>query len=315
MAAVGVASQRRSGVGIAWRRLLRYRMAYLFLLPAVVLLVFVDFVPMFQGIGTSLFSWDMFRPGARPFVGIQQYQTVFAQPLFLQALGQSIYFTLASVVCQLLVGMGAAVLLNQAARFRSVFRGLVLIPWVVPGTLTAMMFGLLFTSNGLVNTFFNAIGFVHLGIVPAAYPWLSHASTAMPVLILTSTWKGFPFFCVMFLAAMQTIPQDLYEAARVDGAGGLRCFRHVTIPGIGLTIFIATLFGMIWTFNTFDLIYVMTDGGPYYATTTLVTLAYQQAFGNGLVSYASAISVIILIVVGAMTAFYFTLYRRVAQTV
>lgn len=313
MAALGTLSTRRGGVTSTWHRLLRFRMAYLFLLPALILLVFVDFVPMVQGIGTSLFSWDMFQPGARPFVGLQQYRNVFANPLFEQALWQSVEFTIAAVICQLLVGMAAAVLLNQAARFRSVFRGLVLIPWVVPGTLTAMMFALLFTSNGLVNTLMSSLGLVRLGIVPAAYPWLSHASTAMPVLILTDTWKGFPFFCVMFLAAMQTIPRDLYEAARVDGAGGWRCFRHVTLPGIGLTVFIATLFGMIWTFNTFDLIYVMTDGGPYYSTTTLVTLAYQQAFGQGLVSYASAISVLILIVVGAMTGFYFTLYRRVAE--
>lgn len=312
MAAMTVVARRP---GANWRRLLRFRMAYLFLLPALILLVFVDFVPMVQGIGTSLFAWNMFRPGARPFVGLQQYQDVFGNPLFAKALVNSVVFTVAGVACQLAVGLAAAVLLNQAARLRSLFRGLVLIPWVVPGTLTALMFAMLFTSNGLVNSLMTTLGLVRLQLVPAAYPWLSHTTTAMPVLILTATWKGFPFFCVMFLAAMQTIPRDLYEAARVDGAGGWRCFRHVTLPGIGITVFIATLFGMIWTFNTFDLIYVMTDGGPYYATTTLVTLAYQQAFGEGLVSYASAIAVVILLVISTMTGFYFVLYRRLARMV
>lgn len=294
------------------RELFRYRMAYLFLLPAFALLLFVDFVPMVQGVWTSLYSYNMFRPGVNPFVGFDQYRLLFQDDTFRRAFWQSWYFTAGSVAGQFVLGLMAALLLNQTARMRGFFRGLVLIPWVVPGSLTAMMFALMFTSNGLVNTTLSGLGLMRPGLIPPDFPWLSNTSTAMPVLVLTSAWKGFPFFTVMLLAAMQTVPRDLYEAARVDGASAYRSFRHVTLPGIRTTMIVATLFGGIWTFNSIDLIYIMTYGGPYYSTMTLVMLSYQQAFGRGLVSYASAISVVILVLMSVLSVFYLSLYRRIA---
>ena len=296
-----------------WREVSRQRVAYLFLMPAVLVLLFVDFIPMIQGAGTSLWAYNMFRPGVRPFVGARQYSDLLNDALFVRAFWQSFYFTLGSVACQFVVGLIAAVLLNQSVLFRGYFRAIVLIPWVVPSSLAAMMFGLLFTSTGLVNTMMHAIGLTQLGLVPENFAWLSDARTAMPTIIFTNMWKGFPFFAVMLLAAMQAIPGDLYEAARVDGASTVRTFWHITLPSIRPTILIATLLGVIWTFNSIDLIYILTYGGPYYSTFTLAMFAYQQAFGRGLVGYASAVAVFILALMAVVMAIYLGLYRKVVE--
>lgn len=305
-------TRARRGRGF-WHEISRYRLAYLFLLPALLVLLFVDFLPMFQGIRTSFRIYNLFRPGYRPFVGLDQYRDLLDNELFMRSFWHSWYFTLGSVACQFALGMGAAVLLNQQVRFRGFFRGVVLIPWVVPGALAAMMFGLLFTSTGLVNTVLSDLGLGRLGL-DANYAWLSNADTAMPTIILTNMWKGFPFFTVMLLAAMQTIPADLYEAAKIDGASPFQSFFDITVPSIRPTILISTLLGTIWTFNSIDLIFIMTYGGPYYSTLTLAMYAYQQAFGRGLVGYASAIAVVILGLMAVVTALYLALYRRTVPT-
>lgn len=289
-------------------------MAYLFLLPALLVLTFVNFLPMFQGIRTSFQVYNLFRPGYRPDVGLEQYRDLLDNDVFRRAFWHSWYFTLGSVACQFVLGLTAAVALNQSVRFRGVFRGIVLIPWVVPGSLAAMMFGLLFTSTGLVNTFLDRLGLVSLGIVEADKAWLSDSSTAMPTIIITNMWKGFPFFAVMFLAAMQTIPADLYEAAKIDGASARRSFFDITLPSIRPTILVTTLLGTIWTFNSIDLIYIMTYGGPYYSTMTMAMFAYQQAFGRGFIGVASAVAVFILMLMAVITVFYLFVYRRLIQS-
>jgi multiple sugar transport system permease protein len=301
---------RRGPFATALREIGRYRMAYLFLVPAIVVLAFVDLLPMVQGARSSLYLVNLFRPGARPFVGAGNYQDLFANPLFGKALWNTAYYTVGSVACQFALGLLAAVLLNQGIRFQGVFRGVILIPWVVPSALAAMMFGLLFTSAGLVNTVLEWTGFVRLGLVAPNFAWLSNTSTAMPTIIVTNTWKGFPFFAVMFLAAMQTIPADLYEAARMDGASPARSFVDITLPSIRPTLLITTLLGILWTFNSIDLIYILTYGGPYYATITLPMWAYQLAFGRGYVGTASALAVIILAIMAVVTVVYLAVYRR-----
>lgn len=303
--------QQRQRIALL-KEIKRYRLAYLFLSPALLILLFVDFVPMAQGVWTSLHAYSLFRPASRPFIGVDNYTELATDPLFWRALAQTAYYTVASVVLQFLLGLLAATLLNQAVRFRAFFRGLILIPWVVPGALAGMMFALLFTSNGLVNTALSAVGLTG-GLIPENFPWLSNDATAMPVVIFTSAWKGFPFFAVMFLAAMAAVSPDLYEVARVDGASKLRSFYHVTLPGIRATMLISSLLGLIWTFNSIDLIYVMTYGGPYYSTTTLVMLAYQQAFSTGQVGYATAIALVILILMAALSTAYLSLYRRITS--
>jgi multiple sugar transport system permease protein len=280
------------------------------LLPAFAVLGFVNLLPMLQGARMSFQLYNLFRPGVRPFVGLQQYQQLVADPLSAKAFFNTWYYTLGSVVCQFLLGLLAAVLLNQSIRFQGLFRGIVLIPWVVPGSLAAMMFGLLFTSAGLVNSILNAVGFTRLGIIDPGHAWLSDTRTAMPTIIAANMWKGFPFFAVMFLAAMQAIPADLYEAVKMDGASPLRSFFDITLPSIRPTLFITTLLGILWTFNSIDLIYILTSGGPFYATLTLPMWAYQQAFGRGYIGVASALAVIILGLMAIVATIYLIVYRR-----
>ncbi|MEA2582079.1 MAG: multiple sugar transport system permease protein [Thermomicrobiales bacterium] len=307
-------ARRRTGpVRDVWHEVYRYRLAYLFLLPALLVLAFVDLLPMARGVKESFYLHNLFRPGDQPYVGTEQYRDLLEDDLFRKAFWNTWYYTLGSVACQFVLGMSAAVLLNQSVRFRGLFRGIILIPWVVPGSLAAMMFGLLFTSTGLVNTFLDKIGFTRLGIIDSDYAWLSNTSTAMPTIIITNMWKGFPFFAVMFLAAMQTIPSDLYEAATIDGASSVQSFFHITIPSIRPTILITTLLGTLWTFNSLDLIYILTYGGPFYATLTLPMWAYQQAFGRGYVGQASALAVIILVIMAVVTTAYLAVYRRAMQ--
>lgn len=293
------------------RRMLRRHMtAYLFLLPALICLVIVSFVPMFQGIITSFEAFSLFRPGRRLAVGFDQYEMLFNDPIFWRSFWQSWYFAIASVVLQCALGLAAALLLNQNIYFRGFFRGLVLIPWVVPGSLAAMMFGLLFTSTGLVNTLLANLGLVQLGVIDAFHPWLSDPNTSMPTIIITNTWKGFPFFAVMFLAALQGIPKDYYEAATIDGATRWQAFSNITLPSLAPTIMITTLLGTIWTFNSIELIYILTSGGPYFSTMTLAMFAYNQGFGRGNIGYASAAGVVILVLMAIITVIYLASYRK-----
>lgn len=291
----------------------RNHAAYLFLLPAALILVLVNFAPMAQAVVTSAHSFSIFRPGERTFVGFQNYIALFSDSLFWRSLGQTAVYTLGSVVTQFILGLAAAMILNRKMQGRAMFRAIALIPWVIPGSLAAVMFALLFTSTGMVNILLDAIGIVDAGLIPPDYPWLSNPASAMLVLILTNAWKGFPFFAVMLLAAMQAVPSELYEAARVDGARPWRQFTHITLPGIRMTLLVSLLLQTIWTFNALDAIYVMTSGGPAHATTTLVMHAYLTAFGLGQVGHASAIAVAALVVIAAVAWVYLLLYRRIGD--
>ena len=292
------------------RMLSRYLTAYLFLIPAMLCLLVVSFIPMFQGIVTSFEAFSLFRPGQRLNVGFDQYEALMNDPVFWRSFWQSWYFALASVALQCILGLAAALLLNQNIYFRGFFRGLVLIPWVVPGSLAAMMFGLLFTSTGLVNTLLNNLGLVELGVISASHPWLSDSNTSMPTIILANTWKGFPFFAVMFIAALQGIPKDYYEAAKIDGATSSQAFFNITLPSLAPTVMITTLLGTIWTFNSIELIFILTSGGPYFSTMTLAMFAYNQGFGRGNIGYASAAGVVILVLMTIVTIAYLASYRK-----
>ncbi len=292
-------------MSIYWRAVRKHSVAYLFLLPAMLALVFVDFIPMLYGLRLSLYVSNIFRPDYHPFVGLKQYQQLVQDPLFVRSFVQGWYWTFGSVAGAFLVGLIAALVMNQTLPARGLIRGIILIPWVVPSALAATMFSLLLTSVGLVNTVLTNLGLLH-----DWHPWLSDPNTAMPVLILTQTWKNFPFFAVMLLAARQAIPPELYEAARIDGATTAQCFRHITLPMLRSTIMISTLLSTIWTFSSIDLIYIMTSGGPFYATFTLAMFAYTTAFGTGQMGYASAASVVVALILMVFTVLYLLAYLR-----
>lgn len=288
-----------------WRALRRNSVAYVFLLPAAISLLFVDFVPVLYGLQLSFFQKNIFNPTVQPYVGFDQYRQLLNDPLFIRSFMQGWYWTIGSVVCSFALGMIAAVIMNQRLPARGFIRGIILIPWVVPSALAAMMFGLLLTSVGLINTVL-----MNLGIINDWHPWLSDPNTSMPSLILANSWKSFPFFAVMLLAGMQAIPGDLYEACKIDGASNWQSFRFITLPSLKSTIMISTLLSTIWTFGSIDMIYVLTSGGPFYATYTLAMFAYVTAFGTGQMGYAAAASVVVAMILMVFTAIYIYLYAR-----
>jgi ABC-type sugar transport system permease subunit len=195
-------------------------------------------------------------------------------------------FTFGSVFGKLLIGIGMALILNQRLKGRNFFRGWMLLPWVAPTFVTALTWRWMFDgTSGVINFILVGLGLLNLPIA-----WLGSGSTALLAVIITNIWHGFPFFGVSLLAAMQAVPESLYEAAEVDGASPWQRFRHITIPGIQTVLIITTMLSTIWTFNDFQIVYIMTGGGPAFATHLFATYTYQVGLTGSRLGYAVAVS-------------------------
>jgi multiple sugar transport system permease protein/arabinogalactan oligomer/maltooligosaccharide transport system permease protein len=182
--------------------------------------------------------------------------------------------------------MGMALILNQRMRLRNIFRGWLLLPWVTPAFVTALTARWMFDfTTGVIN-----FVLVKLHVIRAPITWLANPATALFAVTATSIWRGFPFYGVTFLAAMQAVPVELYEAAEVDGATAWDKFWYVTIPGIRTVVLIVVMLSTIWTMNDFATVFIMTGGGPGYATHTIPTYAYQLGFMTSRFGYAVAVS-------------------------
>lgn len=268
------------------------RLGFMLVLPGALVMLFIFVYPLLVNINSSFYKILMMKPRERPFVGFENYINVLKDPKFWAAFENSFIWTVSSVLLQLLLGLSVALLLNQAIKGRGLFRGLMLIPWVTPGVVAAMTWKWMYDGQfGILNHFLMTIGIIDQPIV-----WLGNTSTAMPAVILEYVWKGFPFVAVMLLATMQTIPRDLYEAASLDGANSLGKFRHVTIPALKPTLRLTTMLTAIWSFNSFDTIWLMTEGGPAGSTETLTTYVYKATFQAFNIGKASAIAVIMFLI-------------------
>jgi multiple sugar transport system permease protein len=210
------------------------------------------------------------------FVGFENYVRLASDGFFQRAVANSFVFTFASVVFKLFLGMVMALVLTSRIRFRSLFTGILLIPWVAPTVVSALNFLWIYDGSlGVLNYLLVKV----FGILPQGVGWLSEAGTAMASVIAVNVWRGFPFFGISFLAGMKAIPGELYEAAAVDGATSLQRFRHVTLPGIRTIMIIVMLLSTIWTFNDFAIVYILTKGGTGGATSVLPVFTYEMAFG------------------------------------
>lgn len=222
-----------------------------------------------------------------PFIGLNNYIELLTEDRrFRTVVGNSFLFTFLSVSGKVVFGMIMALILNQRIRFRGMFRGWLLFPWVAPTFVTALTWRWMYDGTaGVINYIL-----VSLGLVDQPIAWLGDSATAMGAVIATNIWRGFPFFGVALLAAMQAIPSDLYEAAEVDGASGLQKFINVTLPGVRTTLIVTCILSTIWTFNDFQIVFLMTGGGPAYATHLFATYAYKVGFEGSRIGYATAIS-------------------------
>lgn len=260
----------------------RQILPYALLSPAVLVTLAIVFIPMVQAAWMSLHDYVLYKPNDIKFVGLQNFYAALNDEVFWISLKHTIIWIGLTVPAQLILGLVTALLLNQKFFWRPVARALIIIPWALPSVVIALMWVWIYDSNyGVLNDIL-----LRLDIIKTAVPWLADPDTALYAIIVTLTWQGFPFFAVMILAGLQSIPSSYYEAASLDGASPLRQFWHITLPGIAGVVMTAVLLRIIWVANSLDVIFVMTSGGPGYSTYTLPLYAFVTArsgldFGNG----------------------------------
>lgn len=260
----------------------------LLVLPLLLVMVGLLAYPVASALLISFQDKVIGQPGR--FVGLENYrELIFEDERFHQVTRNSVIFTVVSVAAKLVIGMGMALVLNQPLPMRGFFRGWLLLPWVTPIFVCALTARWMFDgSAGVLNYLLQGLGLIDMPIA-----WLGMGSTAMAAVIVTNIWRGFPFFGVTLLAAMQSIPGELYEAAEIDGANAQQRFLHITLPSLRTVLVIVTLLSMIWTFNDFTIVWMLTGGGPSFATHIFATYAYHVGFTGSRLGYAVAISVVI----------------------
>jgi multiple sugar transport system permease protein len=272
--------------------------------PTILITILVTGWPLIQTILYSFHFFQLTKPEiGMPFVGLAQYQKMFKDPLFGKTLFNTIYWTTGSVAGQFVIGFILALILNEKIKYRNFFRGILLTPWVIPSIVAAFLWYWIFNPEfGILNVILK-----DLGIIAAFKSWLMDPKIAMPSLILANVWKGFPFAMLMLLAGLQTIPPDLIEAAKVDGANALNRFRHITLPLLKPIIILVTILSFIWESQNFTLIWVTTQGGPMFSTETFVIRIYKLAFQAYDFGYAAAYGTLWLMILLILTIIYLRL--------
>jgi multiple sugar transport system permease protein len=275
---------------------------YVLLLPTIIGLLLFSLGPVVASALLSFTSWDGLTPPV--WTGTQNYSLLFSDPLFWTALRNTVEYTVGSVVPSIVLSLLLALAVNQKVRGVVFFRTLFFLPVISPPVAIAILWGWLYNAQyGIIDMVLN-----DLGIAPVQ--WLSEPSTALPAIMIMSIWSGLGYNMILFLAGLQGIPQELYEAARIDGANRWALFRHVTVPLLSPTTFFILILSMISAFQLFDYAYIMTSGGPNYATLSIVLYIYQMAFQNFKMGYASALAYVLFVIIAVVTFIQFRLQRR-----
>lgn len=279
---------------------------YLLILPVILLIFGLYGYPLFDLVRVSLHE-TRFGFGESKFSGLTNYKRIFIDPYFQQALSNSLKWTAFNLVLQLSIPLGLALLLNQRFKGNTFARVLMLVPWITPVVVVAILVRwLLEPSLGIVNRILKDVGFIGRPI-----NFLGSPQYALPTLVAVNTWQFLPFGTLLILAALQTIPREICEAARVDGAGSWRLFRHILFPLLmPVTGFVGFL-AFVWNFNTFALIWLTTQGGPLNTTLTLPVLIYRRAFRGFAMGDAAAMAALVGLILVGLGIFYFkVLWRR-----
>lgn len=270
--------------------------------PALLVFTVFMFVPLVLTFWYSLHSYSGF--GSMEFLGTENYMAIVHDSTFWKALVNTVVFTAISVPLGIGLGLGAALLLNRAMPARTLFRALFYVPVVISGVASGIIFLRLFDPIvGVLNQLLDSVG------LPTV-DWQGNGKAALASIIIVTTWQGVGFGMVVYLAGLQGIPRELYEAAAVDGATGWKRFRRVTWPLLAPTTFFLLVYSIIVSFQVFDVVYVLTRGGPGTSTTFLVQYAYDQGFNQRRQGYAAAIGVIIYVIVLLFTVVQWRLSRR-----
>ncbi len=288
-------------------------------LPAILVLGTFIVYPFFVGIWLSLSNETVANAGQ--FVGLQNFVSAAASQIFQITVRNTLVYTVVTVAFKAALGLALALLMNQAIRGKNLIRAALLLPWIVPTVLSTIAWKWLFDSTYsvsnwvMVNTgFAQAIAPTFVGkalaIGPRGINWLGDGTWAMIAIIVANIWRGVPFFAISLLAGLQTISQELYEAAAIDGASAWQRFRHVTLPLVQPVLLVVLLFSVIWTISDFQLVYVLTGGGPANSTHLFGTLAYQIALRAGQLGEGAAVSLYMFPLLFAIVAGLLWYMRR-----
>ena len=282
--------------------------AYALIAPAALYIIFIVAWPLLETIRLSFTNSSL---AGEDYVGLENYQKMFSSKKFNGIVTRTFVWMFFSVSLKLIIGLIGAVLLNANLKGRSIFRVLVMPPWVVP--IAIGMLGWLWLYNG----YFGIIAGVGMrtGILDGPFGFLAYKQSAFISTIIADVWVGTPMVTVFFLAAMQGVPKDLYEAAYCDGASRWDRFFKITLPQITPVIITMSLLSAIWTFNSFEIIWILTEGGPRGATTTLIIDTYKQALGNYKFGRGAARAVVVMILLMLFAGFYLALLARINKKI
>lgn len=256
-------------------RMREKRMGYLFSIPAFLFMVAVIGFPVIYNwyISFTNMTSRTFNSGTISFSGIKNYITVLTDPDFHTAFMNTLVYTVFCLVFQFSIGFALALLFNQKFRLAKPLRGFLVISWIMPMTVVALMFKYMFSDSGIINYLLQ-----QLHIIKEPIEWLTSTKMAMPSVIITNSWVGIPFNMLLLATGLSNIPSDVYESAMIDGANGVKRFFYITLPLLKQSILAVLVLGFVYTFKVFDLVYVMTGGGPINATEVLSTYSYRESF-------------------------------------
>lgn len=280
-------------------------LSFWFMLPAAVLLVVFLSYPLGLGVWLGFTDTRVGRPGI--WIGAENYEYLWTDGVFWLSVFNTLLYTVTASILKFALGLWLALLLNENLRFKSFFRAIVLLPWVVPTVLSAIAFWWIYDSQFSILSW----ALRNLGIISSNINFLGDPENARASVIAANVWRGIPFVAITLLAGLQTIPQSLYEAATLDGASRWQLFRHVTLPLLTPIIAITMTFSVLFTFTDFQLIYVLTRGGPVNATHLMATLSFQRGISGGQLGEGAAIAVAMIpFLLMAILFSYFGLQRR-----
>ena len=280
---------------------------YVALGPSAIVIALVIALPILYTFVLGFFIQNTLTRNWR-WVGLDNYQDLLTDADFWHAFQNGFVFTAGSTLAATVVGLAIAILLDCNFRGRGALRALVIFPYIVPVIVVAFIWKFIFSGRGILNDFLNLIGAQAISV-----PWLGDTRFAMIAVIAISAWTWFPFAAITLLAAIQNVPDNIYEAASLDGAGPVARFFHLTLPLLAPAILVVVLIRAIWAFRNYDLIWLLTEGGPIGATEVLPIMAFKEAFGLFRMGHASAVSVALMVFVTLLAALHFRVGARLRK--
>lgn len=297
---------KRASIGIGSHRRLALsekRLPYLLTLPSLLTIFGVLIIPILYSLFLSVHNL-VFSSRTYEFVGLKHYIAMFSDKSFLNSIWQTLVFTVLSVAAEMVLGVGVALVLNQEFKGRGFVRGLMILPWALPGVVNAIMWQWIFNANYGV---FNAL-LTQLGVIDSYQVWLAKPTSAFICVWVANVWKETPYVVLLTIAALANISRDLYEAAAIDGSNAWKSFWKITLPSIRSVIVILLITKTIWALQTYDLVYIMTKGGPMGATEFIAYYIQKTSFKFLKFGYGSAMSYTVSMICFALTYVYIKVF-------